>query len=813
MSGIRNKIEHLFENAALLIYRNRIAFLLAGIGLVALFATQLPKLTLDLSTEGFFHKDDPALKTYEAFREQFGRDEMVIVALKPKAVFEKRFLEQLRALHEDLEANTPHLEDITSLINARNTRGEKDALIVEDLFEKWPQNDADLEKIKQRALNNVMYKNMLISEDGRFTTIVIQTRNYSIKEDAGDELDDFADDAAIDDDFSASATAEPVKSASASKTYLTDAENSELIRAVENIVKKHSFEGTEIYIAGSPVVTDFLKRTMMKDVKKFVKIIIITIAVFLFVMFRRITGVLMPLFVVAMSLVSTVGLMAAAGTPIKLPTQILPTFILAVGVGDSVHILVIFFYHFNRNGNKRDAIAYALGHSGLAVLMTSLTTAGGLLSFSTAALAPIADLGKFAAVGVLLALVYTVLFLPALIAVAPLKPKRLEKSGKAAAKSFFDRLLNGVANVSIRHPLKTLMISGFIVITGAVGLSRIWVSHNPMKWLPVDNPARVANEMIDAEMRGTTSLEVIVDTGKENGLYDPDLLNRLEESAAAFENYESDKVYAGKAWTITTILKETNQALHANNADFYNVPQDKNLIAQEFFLFENSGSEDLEDVTDSSFSKARFTIKVPFIDAIAYTSFFKTVEQHFENTFPDATVELTGMVKLFMGVVANAIYSMATSYGYAIIIITILMVVLIGKVRIGLLSMIPNLSPIIVMIGIMGWAGIPLDLFSMLVGSIAIGLAVDDTIHFMHNFRRYFEEHADAAEAVRLTLLTTGRAMLVTTIVLSIGFFTFMFASMTNLFNFGLLTGLTILLALLSDYFIAPALMIVVNRR
>ncbi len=528
-------------------------------------------------------------------------------------------------------------------------------------------------------------------------------------------------------------------------------------------------------------------------------------------MFRRISGIILPLIVVILSLISTVSLMAATGTALKLPTQILPSFILAVGVGDSVHILVIFFEHFNKNGNKRDAIAFALGHSGLAVLMTSLTTAGGLLSFSSAAVAPIADLGQFSAIGVLLALIFTTILLPALIAIIPLKPKQsitVENSDPIS-----DRLLTWISSISIRHPHSVLFISTIVIVIAITGAMRIQVSHNPMKWLPDNNAGRVATEKIDFELKGSTSLEVIVDTQKENGLYDPKILNKLEESVKKFDNFKSEKVVTGKAWTLSTVIKETNQALHENDINFYKVPQKEDLIAQELFLFENSGSDDLEDFTDNIFSKARFTIKVPFIDAISYTDFIKTVENHFIETFPDTKIEITGMVSLFTRVITSAIYSMIKSYGYALIIITILMIFLIGKVRIGLLSMIPNITPILIMIGIMGWAKIPMDLFCMLVGSIAIGLAVDDTIHFMHNFRRYFEETNDAEYAVRQTLLTTGRAMLVTTCVLSIGFFVFMFADMKNLFNFGFLTGTTIILALLSDFLIAPALMIVTNRR
>jgi len=733
---------------------------------------------------------------------------MLVIALSPPDVFDKTFLENLKKLHHDLEKGAPYLEEITSLINARNTRGKKDELIVEDLFENWPETPEEMEAIKQRVKDNQMYKNMLISEDLTFTTIVIQTQAYSQKGDKEDALKEF------DDEFDTEMTDENVTPIDeVSKIYLTDEENGEFVKAVEAILKQHHFPDTEIYMAGLPAVSYFLKTSMMRDMRKFLAIAVITIGLFLLILFKRISASLMALFIVILSLFSTVGFMAFCGAALKLPTQILPSFILAVGVGDSVHILVIFFRRFNRTGNRKAAISYALGHSGLAILMTSITTASGLLSFSTAAVAPIADLGMFAAAGVMLALIYTVILLPALLSIFPLKPKKHIIDRPESMQTISDRLLTFVGNISIRFPWQVLIISGVILTVAVFGLIRIEFSHNPLKWFPKENSIRIANEKIDDVLKGSTSLEVIIDIGKENGLYDPVILNKLEKSAKYMEEeFVSNKVAVGKAWSLTTVLKEINQALHANDKKFYKVPQDKRLVAQEFLLFENSGSDDLEDFTDSRFSRARFTIKVPFIDAISFTGFIDDVRDYFKKNYPEAEVKTTGMVSLFVRVITASIISLRISYMYALSIITLLMVFLIGRIRIGLLSMIPNIAPILIMLGIMGWMDIPMDLFSMMIGSIAIGLAVDDTIHFMHNFRRYFEESHDAGDAVLQTLHTTGRAMFVTTCVLSIGFFTFMFATMGNLFNFGMLTGITIIMALLSDYFIAPSLMIIVNR-
>ena len=191
----------------------------------------------------------------------------------------------------------------------------------------------------------------------------------------------------------------------------------------------------------------------------------------------------------------------------------------------------------------------------------------------------------------------------------------------------------------------------------------------------------------------------------------------------------------------------------------------------------------------------------------------ETFKLYFDQNFPEATVTLTGMMGLLARTISAAIKSMAKSYGLALLIITILMILLIGRIRIGLLSMIPNLTPILLMLGVIGAFSLSMDLFTMMVASIAIGLAVDDTIHFMHNFRRYYEHSGDPVGAVHETLQTTGRAMLVTTIVLSIGFFLFALATMQNVRNFGMLTGFTIVMALAADFLVAPALMVLVNRK
>jgi len=315
-------------------------------------------------------------------------------------------------------------------------------------------------------------------------------------------------------------------------------------------------------------------------------------------------------------------------------------------------------------------------------------------------------------------------------------------------------------------------------------------------------------------MKGSISMMVVVDTGKENGLHDPEILRALDELCVDLETFKGDGYFIGKAWSLPTILKEINKALNENRPQFYTIPKERRLVAQELLLFENSGSDDLEDVVDNQFSKLRVAIKLPWVDAVKYEEIIRRVRECFEERLGDsARITVTGITPIMGRAVSASIHSSAESYLIAFGAITVMMILLVGSIRVGLVSMIPNILPILVAMAVMVPARMSLDMFTMLVGSVAIGLAVDDTIHFIHNFRRYYRECANAHEAVRRTLTTTGRAMLTTSIVLSIGFFVYAFAYMRNMINFGLLTGLAIAVALLADFFLGPALMVLMTRR
>jgi len=795
---MHQKLENIMGRFGSFIHDNPLKVLLLLVVLLAFPISHIPQIKMDTSTEGFMHDDDPVLLTYNAFREQFGRDERILLAIKSDNIFSVDFLTKLKNMHKEIESSVPYLDDVTSLYNVRNTRGEGDKLITDDLLEPFPTTQIQIDDIKKRAMASHFYKDLLLSSDGLMTTVIIETDAYThIGEEAF----------SVEDEFSEGFGDESTQNSVNNKTFLTDEENHELLEALSKITDKYKAQGLEIYTAGSPAVNNALKAQMRADMQKFMRITFLIILVFLFIVFKRVSAVVYPLLVIIFSLLTTVGAMAWMGVAFKLPTQVLPSLLLTVSVGATVHILSVFFDRFNGSGDKKEALIYTMGHSGLAIAMTSVTTAIGVGAFLGSEVAPISDLGLFASLGVMVSLLLTLTLLPALLSLTKLKPKEKSKAGK------IDALMKKMAIIPVKHTKAVLSVSFVIVVIALAAATEVRLSHYPLKWFQPDNVNRVATEVIDKQMNGSVTIEVIVDTGVENGWVDPVRLAKLDAFEKKVEKYEGVYVHVGKVVSLATIVKETNRALHENKEEFYSIPKDKNLVSQELLLFENSGSDDLEDVVDSQFSKIKISIKMPWIDAIRTTPILDYVKKEAEETFVGDKVEVTGMIPLLSNTFSHAVNSSLVSYAIAGVLITFMMMLILASPRLGLISMIPNLVPIILGLLIMAIYDMPLDIFTLLIGSIAIGLAVDDTIHFMHNFKRYYLESKDVLHAMEQTFFTTGKAMLITTIVLSLGFFSYMAAYMSSVQNFGILTGSIIIFALLSDLLLAPALMVVAAKR
>ena len=800
--GMQDRIEAGFARFGRGVVRNRWAAAASTLLLAASLIAQLPP-RIETAPENFLLDDDPARIAYLDFQEVFGSQDMIIVAIRPPDVFDLGFLEKLRELHEELEDEVSHVDEVQSLINARSTRGEQDELIVEDLLEELPEGPEALAALRERVLANPFYRNTLVSEDGRFTALMVT-------------LDLYAEDAAADDDLGGfdiepDPPGDEIAGQAPPDARLSGAAVGAAVDEIQAILTRHQAPDFEALLAGSPVLNQTVLRSMQRDLARFVVTMILAIAILLAFLFRRASGVLLPLLAVLLSLASTIGAMSAAGAPITPPSQILPTFLLAVGIGTAIHILKIFYAAYDEGESVEEAVAHAMAHSGLAIVMTGATTAAGLLSFTVAGLAPMEDLGTFAPLGIVLAQINCLVLLPALLAILPLR-RRVSKS---VAAGQLQRAIVRIGAYSARNPVAMVVATGAIVVVSLPGIARLTFTNDIMAWLPAGSPLHHATEVIDKELRGSITLEVVIDSGRENGVKDPAFLARLDElRTQVAEIRRGDYLYVGRSISIADVVKEIHQALNENRPEFYAIPEDERLVAQEILLFENTGADDLEDVVDTAFRKTRFTLKVPYVDPLLYDDFIEEVEAIFREALPEAThIDTTGMIGMLSQTIARVIEGMVRSYALALAIITPLMILLLANLRTGFASMVPNLSPIFLTLGVMGWMGISIDMFTMMIGGVAIGLVVDDTIHFMHGFQRYYAKTGDAHLAVQRTLETTGQALLFTTITLTLGFSVFLLSEMQNLFYFGAFTALAIVSAFLLDILVSPALMVLATRR
>lgn len=778
-----------------------------AVALTAVLFSGLSLVKMAASTESYISENDASREVYDRFRNQFGYDENILLLLRTENVFDLAFLEKFRAFHRDLEENLPSLDEVNSLINARVTRAEGDELIVKDLFEDWPTTPEELAEIRERALSSPTYVNTIISEDGKVLAIPIRLMpgSWHPQSEGADSLD-----AALAD--RATSTGE-ISSASRKAKTIDNEELYHLVETLHEIVARHQAEDFPIYITGGPPMTHAILEVMRKNMAIFTLLSDVFIGIVLFLMFRRLSGVFLPVLVVTTSLIATFGIMGYLGIVVTPTTQIMPTLILAACVGDSIHLLSIFYQQYDRGKSKEEAMVYALGYAGLPMIMTSLTTAGGLFSFFVSDLVPLKGLGIAAPTGVILAWVYSVFFLPAVVAICPVRPRKISAGPTLEHGGHMERSVVSLGDFSVRRPWLIVAVWTVLTLVGAYGAVHIRFSHAPQKWFPKDDPLRANLQMANEKMKGVFSLELMLDTGRENGLYDPEVMNRLQKVHDITQGQTFNKITIGKTVSVLDVLRETNQALHEGNPTHYSVPQDRDVIAQEFFLFENAGSDDLEQLVDSQFRVARVSLLLPFDDAIYFLGAERAIHNQVQEAMGDhAKVESTGLIMLYARTIAMILKSTAESYGIAFLVIAFLMVLLVGSFRMGMLSLIPNAVPIILGIGLMHWAKIPLDMFTILIGSVACGVVVDDTIHFLHQFRDFYVKHGNVKEAVHATLEQTGVALVINAVVLIISFFVFLLSPLNNVKSFGLITGWTLFFGLAADLTLAPAIVELADR-
>ncbi len=319
-----------------------------------------------------------------------------------------------------------------------------------------------------------------------------------------------------------------------------------------------------------------------------------------------------------------------------------------------------------------------------------------------------------------------------------------------------------------------------------------------------------AINVMDSKSMGTESMEITIDLQQRDGFRDPVYLKKLQRAVDKIQNIDDANITLTNVVSLVDVVKELNRALNENRMQAYRIPDDRNLVSQELLLFEGSGRSDLEQLVDLDFSTTRLTLLVRKTDALYYKPYLDKVREAVESEFPDAKIELTGLLAIAAYSFSTLLSSMANSYFVLFFVTVPLMMILVRSFKMGCLSMVPNFFPLLFCLGMMVIVDSPLNIVSMLVGGIAIGVIVDDTIHFIHHFKQHYIRTNSVDIAVGKTIETTGKALLFTSVLFVIAGMIDIVATMPIFTTFGLFLALIITVAFLSDIILMPALVKVI---
>jgi len=776
-------------------YRNLVLLLIAVI--VGLLSYNIPKLSIATSLESSFKGRNQAILEYQKFRDMFGRDDKIVILINSEDIFSPHFLARLKEFHRDLENTLPMVSEVDSLVNAKYIEGKDGSLQVNPFMAELPKTVEEAEALRQKALAYPLYRNTYLSQNGDAVIMVIKTQAVSALT---------ADGKRIKNHGRGISTGEKQETGSLLKS-ISQVENIAVLTVLDSVVKQYNTENFSIVFSGTPVYQFHVEPKIRKSLIHISIMVLMLTSFFMAVLFGRVSGIFLPQFVVIMALGATLGLMALTGIPFTLTSSMLPSIILSVGLTPPIHFMVVFFKYQKKVGRLR-AVIYTLKHSGLPIIMTGLTTIIGLLSFSLTDIAPVAHLGIFGAAGIVFCLLLTLIFLPAMISLLKILPGR--KREHLYETSIYNRMLIWMGRTGIRHAHDIYILSFIAFIIILPGFFRFNFSHNMLHYFEEEEKFYRETRLIEDETSGFRALEVLVDTGRVNGILNHEFMNNLQEleNFALGQNNISGRPYTGKVISILDVVKKSNQAWHNNEPGHYAVPRDDFLIGKQLTEFREAGPAYLSKFTDSDFSLARLTAMMFWEDAAMDVDFVKKLRRYAAGLFGDsARVIVTGAVSIGSRVIDSMMTNLAVGYLTAFFIITFFMMVSVGDVKLGLLAMVPNIYPIVAGLGLMGIMGIPLNIYNLIGGSIVIGVSVDDTIHFFHNFRHYYEKTGNVETAVVETLRSAGRAMITTTLILVSCFWLRLFSSLKVISDFGLIVGFSLLVAFLADVMLAPALL------
>ncbi len=843
---------------------------------IGMFYAMATRTVFDLSSESFMQDESPAQIALDEFRRQFGSDRSVFIIYKPTDgdVFSTQSLAAMQQLTLDLEnwqsldrTKFPgvdldqliHIRRVKSLANIRLQESVGDALLSGRLLPKaLPETAEDLNSFKARAMAQPDYVSSFYSKDGGYGGILVQTdfgtvpiEGYESAVDiAGVELDDSFSD--FDVSFDEAAVIQEVEYRDVDpRDYL---DFSDALGAVYGQYD----EQLTYYPVGEPTIL-----SQMQDVLEQLRILgflmVVIFAVLLWVLFRSASALVWSMVTITLSVAWCWGVTVLLGVTLSSMIALTILLIFSVGIADCVHVMSAYF-SFRREGIEHyAALTKSYEKVGLAILLTTVTTASGILVLATSNLEPIRIFALMCAFGVVLAFFFTIVLLPILLDLW--HPTAVNEKGSVA-----DRLgdrwhaLDNVPKLVIALATATAI---FIVLGGMLGLfintvialtywiinahqqilarvptivegaprlilaffaiilalciygsTKIVIDTNISGLFKDDHPLAVAVNVVDNNMAGSQDMEVMIDTKTVDGMLDVDLLTAVDALQTSLEARYPNTI--GRTYSLANIVKDTNQVMNDDNPEFYRIPKSNQTVSQLLYLFNSANPEDRRNLVSDDYSRSHIAVTSRSMGSFGYQQMFAEVEldiearfAHLKTAYPDLEIVLTGTMATFMVVSDEIARSQFNGFALALVLISLIMIITLGSLRGGVMGMIPNAIPAFLAFGLMGLLGIPLDTDTLLIAPVILGIAVDDTIHFMTHYRVELTKSKSISIALESAIREVGQAVMFTTMVIGLGFAVLSFSDYLGMAKVGFFGSLSIFFALFCDLFLIPAMIIV----
>jgi len=711
----------------------------------------------------FFGEDNPQLIAFETLQNTYSKNDNVLMVLAPKGgeVFTPQVLAAVEKLTEQAW-QVPHSIRVDSISNYQHTEADGDDLIVEDLvYQAESMTVEQIRRARDIAINEPLLVHRLISPNGHVTAV-----NVTVQLPGKDE----------------------------------GAEVGEVVSHVRQLVDqvRQDYPFLDVYLTGIVMMNNAFPEASQGDMKSLTPIMFAIVIVLLGLLLRLISGTVVTVLVILFSIVAAMGLTGWLGIRLTPPSSAAPTIILTMAVANCVHILINFVHALRKGEDKRQAMTESLRINLQPVFLTSLTTAIGFMSMNFSDAPPFRDLGNIVAMGVAISFVLSVTFLPALMMLLPVRVRpRVEGQS---------HVMDHVAEFVIRSRARLLWGMAAVIIVLVAMVPKNELNDEFVKYFDETIDFRQATDFTTANLTGLYFIEYSLPAGEVGGVSNPAFLRKVEQFSEWFRQ-QPETLHVN---TITDVFKRLNRNMHGDDNAWYTIPEQRELAAQYLLLYEMSlpFGLDLNNQINVDKSATRFTVTLHSLSTNELLALEERARQWLKDNAPQHYADGASPSIMFAHIGYRNIRSMLSGTVLALILISMTLIFALRSLKIGLISMVPNLVPAAMAFGLWGLLVGQVGLALSVVIGMTLGIVVDDTVHFLSKYLRARREQGkNAADAVRYAFSTVGMALWVTSLVLICGFMVLAQSAFELNSSMGLMTALTIALALLADFLFLPPLL------